>query len=53
MTAGQQFIFNIPRKDATPTTLLYTIVRCISRANGSFTIGAELDCVLKEQPQAA
>ena len=50
MRTGEQFIFRVPRKDTVPITLLYTVVRCVPRPDGTFTIGAELDCVLKDQP---
>ncbi|HEV2295194.1 MAG TPA: HDOD domain-containing protein [Tepidisphaeraceae bacterium] len=48
MEKGSQFIFRVPRTDTVPITLLYTVVRCVPTADGKFTIGGSLECVLRE-----
>ena len=50
---GSQFIFQTRRPDGTPMTLLYETVRCDSRSEGGFSIGAELVCVLNDGKKAS
>ena len=45
---GAQFIFRVPKSDTVPITLLYTVARCFKLPNEQFRIGAQLECVLKE-----
>lgn len=52
MPPGTPFIFRVPRGDAPPITLLYTVVRCVPSGAGRFAIGAELQCVMKDQAAA-
>jgi len=52
MPPGTPFIFRVPRGDAPPITLLYTVVRCLPQGGGKFQIGAELQCVMKDQAAA-
>jgi hypothetical protein len=48
MEKGQQFIFRVPRTDTVPITLLYTVARCEKMADGRYTIGGALECVLRD-----
>jgi HD-like signal output (HDOD) protein len=45
---GSQFIFRVPRTDTVPITLLYSVARCVPTPDGKFTIGGQLECVLRE-----
>jgi hypothetical protein len=45
---ASQFIFRVPRRDAPPSMLLYTVVRCHPTPGGQFIVGAELQCVLRD-----
>jgi hypothetical protein len=48
MEKGSQFIFRVPRTDTVPITLLYTVARCVQGPDGRYTIGGQLECVLRE-----
>jgi hypothetical protein len=45
---GSQFIFRVPRTDTVPITLMYSVARCVPMPDGRFTIGGQLECVLRE-----
>lgn len=48
LKVGAQFIFRVPRTDTLPITLLYTIARCVDLGDGRYTIGGQLECVVRE-----
>lgn len=45
---GSQFIFRVPRQGAPPSMLLYNVVRCHPTPGGKYVVGAELQCVLRD-----
>ena len=53
MEKGDQFIFQTRKPDGTPMTLLYETVRCDRKGEGSFSIGAELVCLLNDGKKPA
>jgi hypothetical protein len=48
LAIGSQFIFRVPRTDTLPITLLYTVARCVETGDGRYTIGGQLECVVRE-----
>ncbi len=48
MEKGAQFMLRVPRTDTVPITLLYTVARCLPLPDGRYTIGGQLQCVLRE-----
>jgi hypothetical protein len=48
LDVGAQFIFRVPRTDTVPITLMYTVARCAEIGAGRYTIGGQLECVVRE-----
>jgi hypothetical protein len=46
MTAGQQFITELPRKGGGNVELLCTVMHCDPMGHNAFTVGAEFTCAL-------
>ncbi len=50
LKAGSQFVAVFARNDGPGIRILYTIVHCHPLPNHLYSLGAELTCVLDEQP---